>query len=537
MSSTVSNLKAQEVPNTLSYTVQLRNLSLKATTAVLRNDGAQSTRCTRHEVSEREAWLHLASYLARHLKVAHPDFADTANLLQETDTALYQARRKAINAACSFSEETIIRMYDYFNDLTPHCAFAGSVVTIDETMIAYYGRDGKLVGIWRRIPEKPHQKGLIQYRAVMYLRHSHRRLIYHMHPTLPSRRDTPSAAAIAIAQTVAPHAPGGLHVFLDSGFATHEVFQALPALNVAYTICVKGQLVGEFGALVAASTDSLPTGTVRTFEYNNQIIQSISKPKNADHASPYVTSVVTTGYRATGADRVRHYSRIGTYDNAVSLYLRNDLGSLHRLAPDIRADTRRDFILAWTHWDPLAPAPNPLGHQRFTREGLSNMDNTRLADLIGIIPGCRAASAMNKEQMVNEIAVHHPAMELYGNLGEKTTATAGDILDLRSQLGTATTENGLAIANYDRYKGAVDLSNEDLYRHIVLSHHGNYRRLLSFSVVHAMVLNAWACYDEHRLEVARRHDPHLSTTELHGRRTTFPSFVLRAARQLIAENK
>jgi hypothetical protein len=174
----------------------------------------------------------------------------------------------------------------------------------------------------------------------------------------------------------------------------------------------------------------------------------------------------------------------------------------------------------------------------FTRERLSNMDNMHLADLIGTLRGCRAASGMkNKEQMVKAIAEHHPDIERNQHLPEKLTTTVGDILDLRSELGRDTFKIGLAIDNYDKYKGAVDISNEDLYRHIILSHHGNYRRLLSFSVVHAMALNAWATYDECVLEHARRHDPHITTATLHGLRSRFPDFILRAAHQLIVKYK
>jgi hypothetical protein len=315
------------------------------------------------------------------------------------------------------------------------------------------------------------------------------------------------------------------------------VFCTLPNLGVAYTICVKAQFVGEFGALVAASTDSLPVGQVRTFEYNNQIIQSISKPKDTDHSNPYVTSVITTGYHTAGGDHVRHHSRVGTYENAISLYRKNDIGTLQILQPHMHADTKRDFILAWTGWDPLAPAPDAQGKQRFTREGLTNMDNTLLADLIGTLRGCRSASGMNKDQMVKTVAEHHPQMEPPQNLPEKQNVTAGDILDMRADLGMHTSELGVAIANYDKYKGAVDISNEDLYRHIILSHHGNYRRLLSFSVVHAMALNAWALYNEHILEGARKRDPHITTNTLYGLRCRFSDFILRAAHQLVVKYK
>ena len=412
-----------------------------------------------------------------------------------------------------------------------------TVATIDETILAYYGRDGKLKAIWRRIPEKPHSKGLIQYRAVTYFKHSMRRAIICTNPILPGRKLTPSDAAIEITQTLVTRWGGAWHLFLDSGFATQEVFAALPNFNVAYTICVKGQFTGNFGALVAAASAGLPIGRVRTFEHNNQIIQSIAKPKDIDHRTAYSTTVVTTGYRAAHGDRVQQFARTGTYAGAVDAYKDNNLGSLRLLAKLPLARSKRDLIMEWTGWDPLAPAPDASGAQRFTEEGLCAMENQLLADLLAITPGCRPASGLNKAAMVAMLMRHHTAAEPRAVRPEVLTATAGDILDKRSQLGTHTSGSGLAIANYDTYKGAVDISNEDLYRYVRLAHHRTARGLLSWTVVYSMVLNAWGSYDEAVLERAHAAEPLLTTAALHAKRTNFIHFLLAAVRQIVAKYK
>jgi hypothetical protein len=99
---------------------------------VNRETRSKSTRSTRHAVTEREARLHFAWYLAHHVKMTEADFANAVNLMQEADHVMYKARRKTINDACSFSEDIIAKMYKYFNNLVPRRVLAGTVVTIDE---------------------------------------------------------------------------------------------------------------------------------------------------------------------------------------------------------------------------------------------------------------------------------------------------------------------------------------------------------------------------------------------------------------------
>lgn len=504
---------------------------------VARKNRAKSTEKHRHELSEREAWLHLAIHLAKHARVTAPDYADTAAVLAEATHTLGKARCKAINAASDFSEDDILSLYQYFNELVPRRIASGTVVTIDETIIAYYGRDGKLKGIWRRIPEKPHSKGLLSYRAVTYFKHSMRRAILCLVPLLPSSRLTPSEAAIKITQMLVAGRQGAWHLFLDSGFATQEVFAALPNYGVAYTICVKGQLTGNFSALVAASSAGLPVGRVRTFEHNNQIIQSIAKPKDIDHVTAYSTTVVTTGYCTADGNHVQQFLRTGTHTAAVNMYKDNNLVTLRRLANDTHSASKQEVILKWTGWDPLAPAPDARGVQRFTAEGLRAMEKQLLVDLIAITRGCRAPTGLNKAGMVAMLMSNLPAAEPHAARPDVLTATAGDILDKRSELGTHTSESGLAIANYDSYKGAVDISNEDLYRYIRLAHHRNTRGLLSWTVVYSMVLNAWGSYDEAVLERAHAAEPHLTTAALHARRSSFTHFLLAAVRQIVAKYK
>lgn len=152
--------------------------------AVARKSLAKSTAKYQHAVTVPEAWRHLAIYLAKHARVTNPDYALAVEVLDEAKSVLGKCRRKAMNAACDFAQDKVKHMYEYFNLQALSHVHSGSVVTIDETVLAYYGRDGKVNGIWRRIPEKPHSKGLLQYRTVTYLRYSLRRFVLSILPLL-----------------------------------------------------------------------------------------------------------------------------------------------------------------------------------------------------------------------------------------------------------------------------------------------------------------------------------------------------------------
>lgn len=276
--------------------------------AVARDACAESTEKRRVDLREPEAWLHLAVHLAKHARVTAPDYALTAAVFDEAKDAIGKGRCRAINAASDFSEDDILGLYNYFNELAPRRVSMCTVATIDETILAYYGRDGKLKAIWRRIPEKPHSKGLIQYRAVTYFKHSMRRAIICTNPFLPGRKLTPSDAAIEITQTLVTRWGGAWHLFLDSGFATQEVFAALPNFNVANTICVRASSQATLVRLWPQHRQACPSGA---YAHSNTTIRLSNRSLNrrtlitAQPTPPLWSLLATAQLMATACSSLR----------------------------------------------------------------------------------------------------------------------------------------------------------------------------------------------------------------------------------------
>jgi len=504
--------------------------------ALRRKGLAKSYAYRRHEVTLPELWCWLASYFALHLKSFNFLDESTVDAMRMLARATGKNRRKKINGASQFTDDCIAEMSTYFTQHATQQVIAGTSVTIDETMLQYFGRDAKKAKIWRRIADKPHGKGLISYRAVVRLRHSDRRVIVGLLPLLSHSKFTPTEAALTLVRNIRPSFRAGMHVFLDSGFATKEMFAALPLEHVAYIICVKGSFVGPFGALVAAASEGLPVGRVRTISFNEQIIQSINKPKDSDHDAPYLTTVVSTGYTFAHADHVR-LRHVMSYDVAVQMWKTSSLSELRIAAPHVVADSMREFILEWLGWDVLAPPPDAAQRQSWTRDGLEKMDKEQLTTLSRCTQGCPASSSLNKDQLVTNLMAHLPHILRAEPPQRQRDASAAEIGNLRGQLDLQTSESGVVITNYDRFKTTVDISNEDIYHNIFLAGHRHAARLLPMSVIHAMVLNAWAMHDEAVASSLQHRNPHISTKDLHAQRLSFCSFVCNAFRHAVAQYK
>jgi hypothetical protein len=110
-------------------------------------------------------------------------------------------------------------------------------------------------------------------------------------------------------------------------------------------------------------------------------------------------------------------------------------------------------------------------------------------------------------------------------------ASPADLQNLYSEIGFEDTDSAPLITNYDAAKGAVDHSNEDLYRYIRLTGHRHWESTTVVSILHAMALNAWSLHDEWLLTTALRRNPNLTKPALHGMRRSFYEFITAALAQ------
>ncbi len=112
--------------------------------------------------------------------------------------------------------------------------------------------------------------------------------------------------------------------------------------------------------------------------------------------------------------------------------------------------------------------------------------------------------------------------------------TPQNLANLRDLIGRDTSETSPIIDLYNAEYGVVDEINQDIYRYILLSNHRNWAKLMDFTVLHAMFMNAWA---EARAETRRRDRLGVRIPTATERRYGFDQFILNAARQFVAEKK
>lgn len=497
---------------------------------------AKSARRYRHQVTVPDFWLWFARYFATHLipRQGEPDCIPA--LKAALGSICGKQRLHKMNAAMQVSEDALVKMFDAFNDLAAKIVHRGSAITIDETMLAYYGHDARALKIWRRIPEKPHQKGLIQWRGVGVFRHSRRRVILVIVPFLPSHRCTPTQAAEKIVTTLLNRAADALHVFLDAGFASEEMFSVLARNDLVYTICIKPPFTGPLTALHSAAIYDLPTGASRSYEYEGHIVQAVSKPSDDDHPTGYITAVVTTGYETRMSDNIR-YQRRGTYAAAVSDYLMCSDKELMAKYPLFAGSTKQDRILHATGWDVLAPPPDDTGKQAWTEEALNKMKIPMLQAIVRTLAPVQRRFGKNKPDLIAYIVAHHPQMERNQTRRRVEKASPADLQDLYTQLGLDTSDSAPVIDTFDSHKGAVDGANADLYRYIRLSGHRSWRAFSAVSILHALSLNAWASWEERVLTKARHSDGVRDPIVLDRMKKPFVVFITTALQQVVAEYK
>lgn len=522
------------LPNSLLDDIWLR--STNANLKILRRTGAKSTAARRHAATLTELWEFLAHYCFDHLNLQRGYPECHARFAAALEGTMGITRREKLGKAMDFSDETLVEIYDFFNQYTPTKALRGSAATIDETILAYYGADAKTAGVWRCIPEKPHQKGLLQYRAVATLKLSQRCVILAIEALFSMRRSTPTQAALLLLQQLQNSSKDALHVFLDSGFATDEMFRNLATKEIEYTICLKPPFTGPLGALHNAAVHELGPSRTRTYEYNGHIVQATCHGSDLDHPSSYITCVVSTGYTSHSLHSVK-LVRSGTYESAVNDYKHCTAEELSRKYPHHSRLEPEELIRRATGWDVLAPPPNEQKKQVWTADGVRAMKKFQLTRICRSLAPHHGAPPSSKKEMVPWVIAHHIELQRNQSRPELQHATVANLRNLYSDLGLHTTDSAPVIANYSTHKGAVDRSNKDIYQYFRLSGHRTYQRALVFAALHALMLNAWSCYEEARLKHASEENRALSLLELRALKRPFHMFITNAMCQLLAEIK
>ena len=445
-------------------------------------------------------------------------------------------RYEEIYACCEWTDKTIEIFHEDFNSRAPLLLILGAVITVDETLLAYFGLDGKLDEILRYYPHKPHDYGVLGWRAVAKFVLTRTRVTVGMLPTLPHLKYTPTAAANTLIKRLRTLQRGSSHLLLDSAFATEELLTELRRMDVAFTISIKANRSAGYAPVYEMATAQLEPGHVRTYAVDGLIIQARRQTTATKEGSLPYHIVLSNGWRLP-PNQLEPIKRTLTYKSIKTLYLQEDDATLARLFNVPNSGSKRDIILAGTNWDVLAPEPDSSGRIVWAEESLTKMGAELLRDLHRLTPSCARSSSKNISQLVADILAHHPAVQLSHAHAPQQSARAADIVALRQFVGNHTTMHGPVLDFYSQEYGAVDEVNQEIYRSILLRYHRSWHRLAGFSVLHSLVMNAWSNYIEATAysathnHLGERLDVALPSQQ------PFDEFIWQACKQLVSEKK
>ena len=224
----------------------------------------------RGEVTLNEMW----PYIMRHMLESLEAKGRIKHRAAEVEELIHQLigneRADEISPSCNWTELDVEKMHLDFNERVPLLISLGSVFTVDETVLAYFGLDARIMDILRLFPKKPHDFGLLGYRASV-------RIIVAILPITPGQNYTPTSAALAIMDLLADAVRHVPHYVMDSAFATEELFSEVQWREVAVSLSLKENRTDGFGPLYELVTEDLPLGETRTSAVNNVVIQAQKK--------------------------------------------------------------------------------------------------------------------------------------------------------------------------------------------------------------------------------------------------------------------
>ena len=267
-----------------------------------------------------------------------------------------------------------------------------------------------------------------------------------------------------------------------TAFATVELLDELRRLSASVSLSLKSNRTAGFGALYDLATHGLAHGEVRTYSVDHYLLQARRQRSESAKGGEDLHVVLSSGWR-TDIPRDRPIKRLFDYNTVVHLYLNASASDLSLAFKCPTYTSKRDLLLQVTNWDVLAPPPNAAGRIEWTEESLGKMRLDLLRD---------GSSKKKIGVLVKEIAAHHPHVAPPGPSAVPGRAKPKDIVGLRQFVGVEPSLSAAVLDFYSHEYGAVDKVNQEIYRSILLSGHHSYEKLLGFSVLHAICMNAWA---------------------------------------------
>ena len=287
---------------------------------VRRNTGGDGRKKKRNDVTVQEFYQYLFHYF---LNILLGKGRLTNHLAEVTKliSSLHRGTRfEEISASCQWTPAHVETMHNDFNLRVPMLIRLGLVITIDETVLAYFGIDALRDEILRHIPGKPHPFGLLGYRAVVRLSHSRARVVVAIFPIIPHQMWTPTDAALKIIYLLRDKHDGGAHYVMDSAFATEQLLDEVRLLGASVSISLKSTRTAGYGALYDLATRGLRSGEVRSYSIHHYLLQSRRKASTKSEEGEKTHVVLSSGWRVP-SPHDEPIKRLFSYETVVRLYL------------------------------------------------------------------------------------------------------------------------------------------------------------------------------------------------------------------------
>jgi hypothetical protein len=320
---------------------------------------------------------------------------------------------------------------------------------------------------------------------------------------------------------------------MDSAFATVELLTEVELLGASVSISLKSNRTAGFGALYTLATMGLRSGEVRSYAIQRYLLQSRRQASALAEDGEKTHVVLSSGWRVPSAHD-EPIKRLLAYDTVVYLYLSEPAEALSLAFKAFPYRSKRDLLLDCTHWDVLAPPPGDDGRIAWTQESLSKMKVPLLRDLHTISGAGGGTSKKPAAVLIEEILAHHPHARPSLPPALDRRPLPKDIVALRQHVGPASSVSAPVLDFYSSEYGAVDQVNQEIYRSILLSGHHSWEKLLGFSVLHALCMNAWAECVEARAVRASRDAQGRRMPVAHTEHQSFAEFMFAACKQFVA---
>lgn len=437
-------------------------------------------------------------------------------------------RYNAIFSLFDLTEQQLENVFQELRKQIIEVIAIGSSLTMDETIVEYYGKDMVDAGIATNIPGKPHDYGLIIHMLAQLLLWSRLPIIVDFEPKMPSNKPTPKNAMLKMVSRVQQHLHHVGHVTADSAFVAAQSMQEFRDLHACLTIAVSSSTSCGYQDLYELGSTHLEIGKTRTYSIGSYIFQI---KREEDH----VIAVISNAWSSQQVIPQALTTPLLKYETAVYLYEHETMASIKQafnLPKELSVGDPIAIIQAATGWNISLPPPTEEGAIIINQLTLSSMKVSQLRLLHSNTAQCKGSGRKNSDQLIADILKYHPLAQTQAQTSNYKKRKNIDVTTLRESLLGPNCETSTLIDYYNSSYKTIDNINWLFYEVTDCANHRTWQKLYLFSLIMVMVINARSIYVEHKYHRAYVKSRHKQTVIEESHIIPLPTFVLNLCTQI-----